>query len=305
MFKKGKYLILILLFSLFGCQSIQQETIQKKRVTVTTSFIADMVHQIGGEYFRVDLLIPAGEDPHVYVAKTSDYDKIKNSDLVLYHGLHFEGKMIDILEKKGKAITEEMSVDNLITVDEAGQKVYDPHFWFDISLYQQAVKTVSTHLITLAPNQKDNLTQRTEQYLKQLDQLKNETQQKINHISSDKRILVTPHDAFAYFAREYAFQVIAPQGISTHAEVDQKTMMETVDFIVENRVKAIFTESTTNPERMLALQEAVKFKGWQVKVVNGEDEMLFSDSLAPKGKKGDEFIKMYQHNVDMIVSHLK
>ena len=82
-------------------------------------------------------------------------------------------------------------------------------------------------------------------------------------------------------------------------------MQDTADFIVEHRVKAIFAESTTDPARMEKLREACAAKGFDVKVVKGENEQLFSDSLAPKGEDGDTYISMYKHNVRLITENLR
>ena len=76
----------------------------KKTITVTTTFIADMVNELIGDTANVELIIPAGSDPHMYVAKPEDLNKLTQSDLVLYHGIHFEGKMVDALEEVGYAL---------------------------------------------------------------------------------------------------------------------------------------------------------------------------------------------------------
>lgn len=76
----------------------------KPRVAVTTSFLNDMIYQLAGDEVVRDLLIPAGEDPHLYVAKSRHLSKLQKADLVFYHGLHFEGKMAEALEKTGIAV---------------------------------------------------------------------------------------------------------------------------------------------------------------------------------------------------------
>ena len=129
--------------------------------------------------------------------------------------------------------------------------------------------------------------------------------EQISKIPKGSRYLITPHDAFNYFAKSYDIEVKAPQGVSTDSEVSISDITETVNFIVEHKVKAIFAESTTDPARMKTLQEAVSKKGFDVKVVSGEGKELFSDSLAPKGEKGDTYIDMYKHNIDLIVENLK
>lgn len=307
-----KYLsvLALVLIGLTACSSKeghQTSDVNHKEpvVTVTTSFLNDMVKQLAGDYVKRDLIIPAGEDPHLYVAKSSDLKKLQEADLVLYHGLHFEGKMVDALEAKGTAVTKGFSKKDIGTMDEDGEKVVDPHFWFDIDLYKKAVKEASKELKELVPDHRSDIAKNTKEYLAELDDLDQWNKKALSMIPKEVRYLVTPHDAFNYFARRYDFTLYAPQGVSTDSEVANSDMMETVNLIKEHKIKAIFTESTTNPERMKKLQEAVAAKGGNVAVVTGEGKELFSDSLAPEGQDGDSYIDMYKHNTNLIVEALK
>ena len=123
----------------------------KKKVTVTTSFLYDMVNQLAGDMVDKELIIPAGEDPHLYVAKPEDLRKIAEADLVLFHGLHFEGKMQEVLEKKGYAVASTFSEDKIGKMEEDGAVIIDPHFWFDIDLYKEATENASAKLSELLP----------------------------------------------------------------------------------------------------------------------------------------------------------
>ena len=277
----------------------------KKIVTVTTSFLYDMVDNLVGDKVDKELIIPAGEDPHLYTAKPQDLEKIKKADLLLYHGLHFEGKMVDVLEKRGSEVSRTFKKEDIGEMDEDGKTVVDPHFWFDINLYKEATKNAAEDLEKLLPEEKENIEKNLEAYLAKLDELDKENREKINSIPESSRYLITPHDAFNYFSRAYNIPVKAPQGVSTDSEVANKDIEDTVNFIVDKKVKAIFAESTTDPMRMEKLREAVKAKGFDVKVVSGEGQELFSDSLAPLGQDGDKYIDMYRHNVDLIVENLK
>ncbi len=277
----------------------------KKTVTVTTSFLQDMTKQLAGDYVNIELIIPAGEDPHLYVAQPADLEKIKKADLLLYHGLHFEGKMAEVLEKKGVAVTKNFADANINYMEEDGKKIVDPHFWFDVALYKQATETAAAELIKLVPEHEKEIQENLKKYLAELDALDKEITEKIAQIPADQRNLVTPHDAFNYFSRRYHVNVIAPQGVSTDSEVANADIEKTANYIVEHKVKAVFAESTTNPERMKKLQEVCKTKGFDVEIVGGEGSELFSDSLAPVGQKGDTYITMYRSNIDLIVSHLK
>ena len=277
----------------------------KKTVTVTTSFLQDMTKQLAGDYVNIELIIPAGEDPHLYVAQPADLEKIKKADLLLYHGLHFEGKMAEVLEKKGVAVTKNFTDTNINYMEQDGKKIVDPHFWFDVALYKQATETAAAELIKLVPEHEKEIQENLKKYLAELDALDKEITEKIAQIPADQRNLVTPHDAFNYFSRRYHVNVIAPQGVSTDSEVANADIEKTANYIVDHKVKAVFAESTTNPERMKKLQEVCRTKGFDVEIVGGEGNELFSDSLAPAGEKGDTYITMYRSNVDLIVSHLK
>lgn len=298
--------VFLALFSLSACRSNSDSNGGAKPVvTVTTSFLDDMVKELAGDYVTRQLIIPAGEDPHLYTAKASDLKKLQEANLVLYHGLHFEGKMVEALEKTGVAVTRDFEKSEIGTMDEDGETVVDPHFWFDISLYQKAVKVASEQLQNLLPQNKEQIASNEKTYLARLDELDAWNKEQLALVAKESRYLVTPHDAFNYFAKRYGFTLYAPQGVSTESEVANSDMIETVDLIINHHIKAIFTESTTNPERMKKLQEAVQAKGGAVEVISGEGKELFSDSLAPAGKDGDNYIDMYKHNIKLIVDHLK
>lgn len=287
-------------------QNNDEKQISKLKVTVTTSFLEDMVNNLAKDFIDVVLVIPAGEDPHTYEAKPEDYNKFLNADMILYHGLHFEGKMIELLEKQnGVAVSEEFDKTRLLTMDDAGKTVTDPHFWFDVDLYKVACTKAAKALEEKIPAHKSEIESNLQDYLKKLDDLKEYASSRLSSIPKERRFLITPHDAFSYFARTYDIVVHAPQGVSTDSEVDNNAILETANFIVKNKIKAIFAESTTDPKRMEKLKESCASKGHDVKVVSGEGNELYSDSLAPKGQKGDNYIDMVKINVDLIVENLK
>ena len=240
------------------------------------------------------------------MAKPQDLEKIKKADLLLYHGLHFEGKMVEALESKGVAVTKDFDPKKIGEMDDDGKVIDDPDFWFDLVLYAEGVTRAAVDLKTLLPEDQEEIDKNLEQYKEELAKLDEENKKALQAIPEQSRYLITPHDAFNYFSRRYNIGVMAPQGVSTDSEVANKDVEDTVNFIVEHKVKAIFAESTTDPGRMEKLQEACKKKGHTVKVVGKEEkEQLFSDSLAPKGQEGDTFLDMYRHNVRLISENLK
>lgn len=284
------------------------EQADKKTITVTTTFVEDMVNELIGDKANVNLIIPAGEDPHLYVAKPEDLKKLKEADLVLYHGLHFEGKMVDALQKVGYPITETFDQKDIGQMDEDGETIVDPHFWFNIDLYKEAFTNTANKLKELYKDDQemvDMIDDNCSKYLAELDNLNTYVVDRLNELPEDKRYLITPHDAFNYFSRKYDIEVMAPQGVSTDSELSNKDLEDTATFIADKKIKAIFAESTTNPERMQKLADIVKSKGFETKVVVGEGQELYSDSLSSKDGEADSYIKMYKHNIDLIVDNLK
>lgn len=285
--------------------SMQMTDGELSKVVVTTSFLYDMAKQIAKDTVDVEMIIPAGEDPHLYVAKPEDFDKLSEADLVLYHGIHFEGKMVEALEQSGIAVSQNFPADKIGEMDEDGAMIMDPHFWFNLDLYKMAVDEAAAALIELKPENKADYEANRDAYKAELTELDNYIKEKMAMIPEESRYLITPHDAFNYFSAAYGIEVKAPQGVSTESEVSNQDIQETIDFIVEHKIKAVFAESTTDPARMKKLQEGAAAKGHEVKIVSGEGQELFSDSLAPEGHDGDTFVDMYRHNVDLIVENLK
>lgn len=279
--------------------------VNKPTITGTTTFVTDIVKKLAGDYVDIELIIPAGEDPHTYEPKPHDLDKLVNSDLIIYQGLHFEGRMVDILEDMGYPITKDFPEDKIGIMDRDGDIVVDPHFWFDLDLYKMAVDNTADYLSDLLPDQAEIISSNAANYYLELDEMYIYCSEKMASLPEDDRFLITPHDAFNYFSRIFDIPVMAPQGINTDSEVANKDIQNTVDFIIENQIKAVFAETTTDPVRMEKLKEAAAAKGFEVQVVRGKENELLSDSLAPLGQKGDNYIDMFIHNVDLIVDNLK
>src|SRR5699024_12622280 len=126
-----------------------------------------------------------------------------------------EGQMVEALEATGVAVTKDITDEDLTMVDQDGESEVDPHFWFDITLYQKAVDTVAAELVTLTGDESINDTATA--YKEELTELDTWAQAEIDSIPEGQRYLITPHDAFNYFSQRYGTDLVAPQGISTPA----------------------------------------------------------------------------------------
>lgn len=278
----------------------------KYNVVATTTLITDLVKSIGGEFINVQGLMGPGVDPHLYKASAGDVRLMQNADMVVYNGLHLEGKMGDIFEniegskKMIIAVSKDINESNLIDFA-SNPGNFDPHIWFDVKLWEQAAKTVTEGLKKLDKEHSSEFDDNLEKYLGELYKLEEYISQRIAEIPKENRVLITAHDAFNYFGNAYGFDVRGLQGISTASEAGTSDVSQLAKFIVERKIKAIFVESSVPRKSIEALQEAVKAQGFQVEI-GGE---LYSDSTGGAGSDAETYIGTFKSNIDTIVDALK
>lgn len=306
--KKIITLILItLVLSLFlvSCgASTELEESTKPKVVVTTTIIADLTKELAGDLVSVEALMGPGVDPHLYKASAGDVNKMSSADMVIYNGIHLEGRMGEVFENiKDKVIfaaTENVPETQLLDFD-SNPGFFDPHVWFDVIIWKSAAERITQGLKELDSENSLNYDKKLDSYLVKLDDLDLYVRNRAEEIDPDKRILVTAHDAFQYFGHQYGFDVRGLQGISTDAEAGTADVRELADFIVEKQIKAIFVESSVPRKNIEALQEAVKAKGFDVEI-GGE---LYSDSTGGAGTPAQSYIGTVKYNIDTIVEALK
>lgn len=276
------------------------------RVTTTTGMVADIVKNVGAGRVEVVSLMGPGVDPHLYKPSSGDVVKLDRADVIFYNGLHLEGRMDELFEKMARAgkrafaVTSAIDPARLLELEESAGH-YDPHIWFDVTLWQEAVRFVAKALSDLDPASRELYEHNAEMYLEQLDELQAYVEQQIALIPPESRVLITAHDAFGYFGRRYGFEVRGLQGVSTATEASARDVQELAALIADRKIKAIFVESSVPPATIEAVQAAVRARGWDVKI-GGE---LFSDAMGADGTPEGTYIGMVKHNVDTIVSALR
>lgn len=273
-------------------------------IVCTTAIIADGIKNIVNDSAKVDWLMGPGVDPHLYKATQGDLQKLQSADIVIYNGLHLEGKMGEILEKlasvkKVIAVADELDKASLIN-NTAFQDAYDPHIWFDIKKWSKGLASISRRLGNYAPELAEHFQQSYKEYAKQLDSLDRVTRERIAAIPEQRRVLITAHDAFSYFGQAYNIQVKGLQGISTLSESGLRDRIDLVDFIVEREISAVFIETSVPRKAIDAVVEGCQSKGHDV-VIGGS---LFSDAMGADGTPEGTYIGMVHANVSTIVEGL-
>ena len=266
--------------------------------------LVDLAKIIGGDKVEVEGLMGEGVDPHLYTASAGDVDKLSKADLIVYGGLHLEGKMTEVFENMAAQKKAILNVGDAldksqITMQDANTP--DPHVWFNTEFWGKEAEALTAKLSEMDPKNADYYKQNYEKYKTELAELTEYVKGRINEIPEKSRVLVTAHDAFGYFGKQFGLEVKAIQGVSTDSETGTKNISDLANFIVERDIKAIFVESSVPKKSIEALQEAVKAKGKEVKI-GGE---LYSDSLGDKEHDTESYIKTVKANADTIANALK
>lgn len=296
--------VLFLIFQfIVSCQSAEENG--RFKVVTTTNMITDLVRNIGGDSVEVIGLMGAGVDPHLYKAREGDVSKLTSSDAIFYNGFHLEGKMADVFEEMKNldyntfALSEAIPIQNRISSSNFSEN-YDPHIWFSIDNWRLSAQYVSEKLSELQPQNQAYFEANFQAYDEQLRALKSNLMEVASVLPKDQRVLVTAHDAFSYFGKEFDFEVVGLQGISTTTEAGTRDMLQLAEYIVERKIPAIFIESSVPEQTILALQKAVESKGGNVSIGG----TLYSDSLGDENSDEGNYIGMYLKNMQTIVNAL-
>jgi manganese/zinc/iron transport system substrate-binding protein len=301
------YIASLLLASACGSDQAQTQGGNKVKVTATIGMITDAVRIVGGDHVEVTGLMKSGVDPHLYKASQGDIRKLDQADIVFYNGLHLEGKMAEILEKMAEkktavAVSDAIERELLRSGASSGiDAAYDPHIWFDVKLWMKAVGAIRDTLAEYDPEHADDYRSNAEQYLHELEQLDAEVADSIASIPEQSRVLVTAHDAFGYFGQAYNIKVMGLQGMSTASEAGAKDLIDLRDYLIENKIKAIFIESSIPRKAIDAVIEGAKEKGYDL-ALGGQ---LFSDAMGEEGTPEGTYIGMVRHNARTIAEALQ
>lgn len=290
-----------------ACGKVQDKKSQNGRLNIvtTTGIIEDAVINIVGDSADVTALMGPGVDPHLYKATQGDLQKLTGADIIFYNGLHLEGKMGEVLEKLSRmkpvvAVAEDIDHERLRKVPEFNNN-YDPHIWFDVNLWTEAVRKIDEALQEMDSSNAEYYHQNAQAYIKQLDSLHGWVKQEISTIPEEQRILITAHDAFGYFGDAYNIEVLGLQGISTLSEYGLRDVSDLVKFIVEHRIKAVFVETSVSENAINAVVKGAQERGFNVRIGGN----LYSDAMGKKGTPEGTYIGMVRANVKTIVEALK
>jgi ABC-type Zn uptake system ZnuABC Zn-binding protein ZnuA len=264
-------------------------------VLTTTTILEDVTRNIAGDRLTVQSLLPVGADPHSYQPVPQDAAMVSESKVLVVHGAEYEVFMQALLENAGrKENVIEASTGLRLLSDEQGT---DPHLWLDPNHVIAYVDNIREGLSEFDPDGADVYATNASAYIDRLAELDSWINEQVAQIEPQRRVLVTNHEAFGYFAERYGFQVVGAiiPGFSSDAAPSARQMAELIEQIKIHEVPAIFLDASDNPD--LAQQIAAETG---VKVVTD----LHLESLT-EGGPAATYMDLMKDNVTKIVQALQ
>lgn len=308
--KQGKlrFLLSILLLALAGCSggpAGQPEPPARLRVVATTSIVADIVRQVGGDAIELATLLPVGTDPHSFQPAPRDAALLSQADIIFINGAGLEEFLAPLLENAGSnarvvSLSEDVPLRSFslagesVDEHESGQ---DPHVWTDPTNVVLWVKAVEKNLSDLDPTNSQGYQSQAESFIRQLNELDTWIQTEVEQVPPEKRKLVTDHISLGYFAGRYGFEQIGAviPAASTMAQPSAQELALLEDAVKSYAVTAIFIDQAVNPALAQRIAEDTG-----VRLAT-----FYSGSLSAAGGPASTYLEYMRYNVRVIVENLK
>ena len=286
---------LFVLATACGAEGSASDETGELQVVASMTVIAHFAEQVAGDHADVSSVVPVGGDPHVYEPVPSDARAVSDADLVLYNGTGLEPWFADLVGGSGRpavAMTEELA--DQVVDDEEGDP--DPHLWMVPPMAAVYVEVIAEGLADVDPDHAEDYRDNAAAYIAELEELDAELSAAVEEIPSEQRVLVTSHDAYAYFADHYGFEVLGTVvGVTTEEEPSASIVRRLVDDVRDAGVSAIFVETTVNPR---VIEQIARDAGVEV------GDPLYGDSLGEPGSGADTYEGMMRANVQSLVDGL-
>lgn len=263
------------------------------RVLASFSIVADMARVVGGDAVTVSTLVEHSADAHVFSPRPAHAQRVAQAELVVVNGLGFEGWLQRLVQASGYK-GPVLQLGNSITPLKLGAAP-DPHAWQDLAQAQRYVATLRDAFSAARPQQAGAIAARAAAYQQQLQALDSSVRQRLAAVPADRRRVVSPHDAFAYFGAAYGIEFLAVRGRNSDSEASAADVARLIQLLRKQRAHAVFVENISDPRLLqrIAVEAGVGVGG-----------RLYSDALSAPGTEADTYLKMFTHNADAIIQAL-
>lgn len=219
----------------------------KLQVVTTTTVLADIVANVGGDLVSTTSIVPKNGDAHTFEPRPSDIRTVASAKLLVMNGLGLDDwviKMIGNAAAEGTPLVQlgvELPGVQLLPDETAATE--NPHLWMDVKYAELYVGRIATALKAADPAHASTYDVNAAAYTRQLETLDAWVRAQIATIPAANRKLVTFHDAFPYYAREYGIEIVGVAVGSPGQDPSAGYTAQLISKIEAAGVKAIFSEA--------------------------------------------------------------
>jgi zinc/manganese transport system substrate-binding protein len=293
-------------------------------VVATFSILGDMVERIGGEHIALTTLVGPDGDAHVYQPTPKVARSVAEADVLFLNGLEFEGWLERLAEAASFGGAMVVATKGVVPIafddhddhddhaehddhddhekhddhdDHAGHDhgAFDPHAWQSLENAVIYANNIAAGLAQADPENAGDYYANRAAFITEVETLRADIGAMMKSLPADKRTVVTPHDAFGYFAATYDLTFVAPQGMSTDSEVSAADVAALITQIREESISAVFIESITDNRMM---QQIANETG---ATIGGT---LYSDALSAQSGPASTYLDMMRHNATTLFDAL-
>lgn len=263
--------VLLLLLVIVNTTPIKAEKIQ---AVATFSILEDFVRQVGGDRVEVVSLIPLNVDPHSWEPSPKEARYVANAHILLANGGVFDHWLVNLQESVAGPNVPLIVVSEGLAYLNQSEHGGDPHFWLSVPNAIHYVKNITAALVELSPADAPYFSKRSAAYIARLESLDRSLLVELGEIPAEKRIIVTYHNAFSYFAQRYGFSVAEFLVHNPAGEPTAKDMARLVEILKQQQNPVVFSE----PQ----ISAGDRYLRALVKEIGGTIEVLYSGSLTPE-----------------------
>jgi ABC-type Zn uptake system ZnuABC Zn-binding protein ZnuA len=272
----------------------------KLKVVATTTQVTALAQVVGGDRVALVGIIKANVDPHEYEVTPDDLRTLAGAQVIFKNGIGLDKSLEKIIANSGtQAPVVDTSKGVRIRKGDEQEPDGDPHIWQSIPNVIIMVHNIRDGMVQADPANAEAYKANAAAYEQKLNALDKYIAEQIASIPAADRKLVTNHNALGYYADRYGLTFVGSiiPSMDTSFQPSAKELVDLVNNIKAQHVKAIFTESSVNP----ALAQQIAQEAG-VRVVDGA---LYGDSLGLPGSGADTLDGMLRFNTDLIISNLK
>jgi len=295
--------VFMLLFILSGCrnQSVNKQEVVDVKIVTTFYPMYDFTKNIIGSFKNIQMLIPAGVEPHDFEPSAKDMADMTDAAVLIYNSDYFETwiskvkKNIDL--KQTEIINASQGIKLMESANESDehQETFDPHIWLSPKLAMREVANIRDGLIKKFPQKKALLNKNAQRYLKKLAKLDDDYQMTFKDATHKK--FVTQHKAFSYLAKDYGLEQIAIAGLSPEEEISPARLAELKKICKEDDIKVIYFEETASSKLAQTLAKEV---GIKTAVLNPLESLTKAEQ-----KAGKDYFSIMEENLQALKLTIK